>query len=291
VSDTRFFESSSSSIPSPDTERNLLLTVAFDGTDYCGWQVQPGLPTVQGCLQKAIAEMEKRPVTLRGASRTDSGVHACGHTSNFRSRSSIPLIGYLKGLNAVLPASISILRVSQVPADFDARRSHSCKHYRYAIHNTLLRNPLIDRYTWYLRRPLNEKAMQQAAAYLHGEHDFDAFRAADCSQPHARRTITEITVRRRKHLVTIDVRGPAFLKNMVRIITGTLVWVGWGKIDHTDLVRILEGGQRSRAGITAPPCGLCLQSVTYAGLQAETLPSVGQDEPLLDAPTFWNAQP
>lgn len=258
-----------SSPPTSTTTRTILLTVAYDGTEFCGWQIQPNVRTIQGELEKALASMEKHRVVVRGSGRTDAGVHAEAHPAAFRTESTIPLEGYLKGLNSRLPHSIAVTSASVVDPGFDPRMRYSIKHYRYTIYNTGIRSPFMRHRSWHIRCPLDTEAMQRGGSHLIGEHDFESFRASDCERPHAVRTIDEVGVDRRGELIDIDVKGPAFLKNMVRIIAGTLVDVGRGRLPADSVAQILEARDRASAGMTAPSCGLCLQSVTYPGLKVE----------------------
>jgi len=175
----------------------------------------------------------------------------------------VPLHGYQRGLNAVLPRSIAILAAVEAAADFDARFSARGKLYRYSIWTAPTRAPMRDRYVWHLRRALDVTRMQAAADRLVGRHDFSAFRAADCERKTTTRTVSRLAVARSGDLVTVEVEADAFLKNMVRILVGTLCEVGWGKRTPDDVQRILDGGDRRQAGVTAPPQGLALVRVDY----------------------------
>jgi tRNA pseudouridine38-40 synthase len=239
------------------------MTVEYDGTDFCGWQRQENGPSVQAAIEDALADMLGAPTTIRGAGRTDAGVHAAGQVAHFDGNPRIPLHGYQRGLNAVLPRAIAILSVVEAADDFDARFSARGKLYRYSIWTGPTRSPLRDRYVWHLKRGLDAERMQQAAQTLVGRHDFAAFRASDCERRTTERTLTRLDVRRDGDLVTIEVEADAFLKNMVRILTGTLCEVGFGKRPAHDVQRILDGRDRRQAGVTAPPQGLTLVRVDY----------------------------
>jgi tRNA pseudouridine38-40 synthase len=248
--------------------RRLRLIVEYDGTDFCGWQRQDSGPTVQAELEAALHGMTGEHNVAHGAGRTDSGVHALGQVAHFDTARDIAERGFHLGLNSALPRSISVRAVDEVDAVFDARRSARGKLYRYSIWNDLVRSAYRDRYTWHVRRPLDEARMQAAARHLVGRHDFEAFRAADCERKTTERTLARVDVRREDRLITIEVEGDAFLKNMVRIISGTLVYVGDGRIAPDEIPRILEARDRTRAGITAAAKGLCLVRVDYGPHEA-----------------------
>jgi tRNA pseudouridine38-40 synthase len=247
-------------------QRSVYLKVAYDGTAYAGWQIQARDPTIQGRLMEAVAEMEGQPTKVYGAGRTDAGVHARGQGASFLTHSTIPTRGYLLGLNALLPDDIAVLEVAELGADFHARFSAQGKHYRYSIWNAPTRQPLITRFAWHRFKPLDDEAMARAGRHLEGEHDFDAFRAADCERENAVRRLWRVEVTRHANLVWIDVEGTAFLKQMVRNIAGSLVEVGLGKKPPDWIAEVLASGDRRRAGPTAPPQGLCLERVYYPEL-------------------------
>ncbi len=241
----------------------LRLDIEYDGTDFCGWQRQENGPTVQAAIEAALSEMIGVPIGIRGAGRTDAGVHALGQVAHFDSDTDIPLRGLRLGINGALPASISIRRVTRVDEHFDARRSAISKLYRYQIWNGESRAPMFDRFTWQMRRQLDVVTMRNAAQVFIGRHDFSAFRAADCERPTAVRTLRRLDVLRQGNLVIFEVEADAFLKNMVRILCGTLVEVGCGKFSPSEVERILLSRNRSQAGQTAPACGLSLVHVNY----------------------------
>jgi tRNA pseudouridine38-40 synthase len=243
--------------------RNLRLLLEYDGTDFHGWQRQPGLRTVQGCLEDGVRAMTGETVLMRGAGRTDAGVHAAGQVANFTLEARIPEPGMLRGLNSNLPADVAVLDVQEVAPAFDARYSARGKVYRYRIWNHLIRAPLHARTTWHCRSVLDLPAMRAAAGLLCGEHDFRAFRAADCERRTTVRVVRRLDVERQGALVTIEVEATAFLKNMVRILVGTLVDLGRGKLEPPTIARMLSTGDRKAGGITAPPQGLTLMRVMY----------------------------
>jgi tRNA pseudouridine38-40 synthase len=213
--------------------RNLRLLIEYDGTDFHGWQSQPGLRTVQGCLEEAVRAMTGETVSVRGAGRTDAGVHADGQVATFTLEARIPETGLLRGLNSHLPPDIALLDVREEPADFDARFSARGKVYRYRIWNHLVRSPLHARSAWHIRSVLDMAAMQAAASALCGEHDFRAFRASDCERRTTVRVVRRLDVDRQGAQLAIEVEATAFLKNMVRILVGTLVDLGRGQITPT----------------------------------------------------------
>jgi tRNA pseudouridine38-40 synthase len=243
--------------------RNLRLVIEYDGTDFCGWQRQPGRRTVQGSMEDAIRTMTGEEVRVQGAGRTDAGVHAEGQVATFRLEANIPTAGLLRGLNAILPPDIAILDAREVPADFNARFSARGKVYRYRIWNHLVRSPLHARTSWHYRPVLDMAVMRQAARLLCGEHDFGAFRAADCERRTTVRVIRRLALERQGAMWSIEIEATAFLKNMVRILVGTLADLGRGKLTIEAIPRMLATRDRSAGGVTAPPQGLTLLRVIY----------------------------
>jgi tRNA pseudouridine38-40 synthase len=243
--------------------RVLRVVVEYDGTDFSGWQRQPGLRTVQGCLEDAIREMTGEVVFVRGAGRTDAGVHAAGQVASFPLAARIPTGGLLRGLNTILPPDVALLDVAEAAGDFDARFSARGKVYRYQVWNAFVRSPRHVRTCWHVRSVLDMAAVRAAAASLVGEHDFRAFRASDCERRTTRRIVRRLDVDRQGALVAFEIEATAFLKNMVRILVGTLVDVGRGRLSPDTIHRMLETGDRTVGGITAPPQGLTLVRVNY----------------------------
>jgi tRNA pseudouridine38-40 synthase len=245
--------------------RHIRLVVEYDGTTLCGWQRQATGPTVQGHIEAALAKLLTHQVSVVGASRTDAGVHARGQVASFRTERPIPLHGIRRGLNSMLPDAIAIREVTEVGDDFHPRFSATGKHYRYSIWNVFDRSPLHAR-AWHEPEPIDEALMREAATALVGRHDFAAFRAAGCSAKTTVRHLESIEVTRDPDgLVIVDVRGNAFLRNMVRILVGTLAEVGTGDRPVAQVAEILAAGDRTRAGITAPARGLELIEVRYDG--------------------------
>jgi tRNA pseudouridine38-40 synthase len=243
--------------------RTLRLLIEYDGTDFSGWQRQDGQRTVQGCLEEALFAMTGERAPIRGAGRTDAGVHAAGQVASVSVEASIPAGGFLRGLNSHLPPDIAVLELCDAPEGFDARRAARGKIYRYEIWNHLVRSPLHGRGSWHCRAPLDLHAMREAAALLVGEHDFRGFRAADCDRLSTVRVIRRFELGRQGALITAHVEGTAFLKHMVRILMGTLVGVGRGEMDQAAVRHVLDSGDRTRAGVTAPARGLSLLRVIY----------------------------
>ena len=246
--------------------RHIRLVVEYDGSQLHGWQRQDNAPTVQQHLEEALGKLLTHETQVVGASRTDAGVHARGQVASFRSERDIPVHGVRRGLNSMLPDTIAIRDASEVTEDFHPRFSATGKHYRYTILTRNERSPRFRDRAWHHPDPLNVAAMQEGARALIGEHDFAAFRAAGCSAKTTVRRVDAIALTRlAPHLLDIDIRGNAFLRQMVRIIVGTLVEVGTGKRSPAQVAEILAGKDRTRAGVTAPPQGLELIEVRYDG--------------------------
>lgn len=242
------------------------LVLEYDGTRYVGWQVQPNGPSVQAEVEAALARLRKEPVRVTAAGRTDAGVHARGQVASFPEPRPLPLAAYVKGMNALLPPDVAV-RAAQVVADgFDARRDARGKRYRYRIQNLETRAPLTRHVAWQVFRPLDLEAMRRAAAPLLGRHDFSAFRAADCEAAHAVRELRRLEVLGEpRGEVEVVAEATAFLKHMVRNLVGTLVEVGLGARPAASTGELLAARDRTLAGATAPPHGLCLDEVFYEG--------------------------
>ncbi|HMU39291.1 MAG TPA: tRNA pseudouridine(38-40) synthase TruA [Pseudomonadota bacterium] len=248
------------------------LSICYDGTDFCGWQRQKNGPSVQAVLEEALSSLCKEPVSCQGAGRTDSGVHALGQVVSIKLSRAFPEKALLYGTNNHLPKSVVVLSAELVSDDFDARHSASGKLYRYQIWNRKIRSPLHDRTHWHVSVPLDLLRMQEAATVLLGKHDFRAFRASTCDRHNTVRTMKRIDVfssMQEPASVYIEVEGTAFLRNMVRIFSGTLVAVGKGQMTAEQVRQALASGARSQAGSTAPAHGLLLVRVDY-GPRTET---------------------
>jgi tRNA pseudouridine38-40 synthase len=244
--------------------RNLRLTIAYDGSAYSGWQIQPNAPTVQGAIENRLREMTQTQCRVRAAGRTDAGVHAEEQVASFLTESAISTRGFYRGLNALLPEDIAICSVEEVALDFDARRHNHGKLYRYSIWNNRTPDPQRATSAYHVHRPLDVRPMAEAARHFVGTHDFCAFRAASCERETTIRTLYRCTVARDGPLIRIEIEGTAFLRNMARIIAGTLLEVGKGLRDPGSMVELLRAGDRRHAGITAPAHGLCLARVFLA---------------------------
>lgn len=244
-------------------ERHIVLTTAYRGTDYSGWQLQDNAPSIQGELEKGIEKLLKKPVRIRGCSRTDAGVHARQHISSFRAETSIPLDRLPLALGTVLPPDIVVLKARHAAEDFDPRYHAKGKRYDYHIWNHPRPNPFCRPFSYHEPRALDIPAMQQAAAHLRGRKDYRTFRAAGFETKTSVRTLFDCRVIQKDELVTMSIRGDAFLYNMVRIVAGTLLYVGLGMIDADSMPDIIASGDRTRAGKTLGPQGLFLERVYY----------------------------
>jgi tRNA pseudouridine38-40 synthase len=249
--------------------RNFKLTLAYDGTDFNGWQVQPDCPTIQGALASAIGRITGENVLPQGSGRTDAGVHALGQVATFTTESVIPAANLVTALNDILPASIRVLEASDVPPEFHARKSARSKTYRYRIYRSATCPPFLARYVWHYPYPLNEDAMCEAAPFIEGEHDFTSFAAVDPergregSELSNVRQIFSSSWRREGDELIYEVRGNGFLHHMVRNLVATFLLVGKGSLTAEGMATILERRNRSLAGATAPASGLYLVGVEY----------------------------
>ncbi len=244
--------------------RNIMLVLAYEGTNYRGWQFQPGEPSIQGVIQEKISIMTGEQVGLIGSGRTDAGVHALAQVANFRTSSRIPVDGFLRGLNSLLPDDIVVREVREVPDEFHSRYCARSKTYMYVVHNDEMPDPFWRRFAWTIRGHLDMEAMNEAARALLGQRDFSAFRAAGCSISNPVRTVMIAKWRRfGRNKTLFEIEADGFLRHMVRNIVGTLVDIGLQKADTRHLERILAGKNRQEVGITAPGKGLFLKEVRY----------------------------
>ncbi len=242
---------------------NIKIELQFDGTNYHGWQIQPGKATVQGTLTCALRRLMGENVNVCGCGRTDAGVHAGMYVCSFRSETGIPVGRIPYALNSVLPEDIVCTGAETVPEDFSANRSAKAKTYRYVIDNGEFPDVFMSRFSWHYRYPLDFEAMRAAAEPFCGTHDFIGFASSGFSVKTTVRTIYSLELSKNGNIITMDITGNGFLYNMVRIIAGTLVYAGGGRISVSEMPDIISSLQRSRAGITAPAKGLYLKEVFY----------------------------
>lgn len=242
--------------------RRILLTVAYDGTNYHGWQIQPTSITIESVLNEVLSALFKEDIKVIGASRTDAGVHANGNLAVFDTRARIPAEKIPYALNQRLPEDIRIQESVEVALDFHPRKCDTLKTYEYRILNTKFQNPNKRLNTYWTYVPLDEVKMQEAANYLVGEHDFTSFCSINAQSETRVRTIVDLQVDRVQDEIIIRVTGNGFLYNMVRIIAGTLMEVGRGHYAPERVAEILEAKNRELAGPTAPPQGLTLAKYT-----------------------------
>ena len=236
------------------------LVVAYEGTNYCGWQIQPNGITIEQVLNETLSSLLGEEITVTGASRTDAGVHSLGNVAVFETHTKMPAEKISFALNQRLPEDIVVQESCQVPEDFHPRFSKSRKTYEYRILNCRFRQPLERRTSYFYHYPLNVSAMQKAAAYLVGEHDFTSFASVHAQTNTYVRTIYALDVVREGDMIRIRVQGNGFLYNMVRIIAGTLIQVGAGIKKPEDMESILAGKDRE---LTAPAHGLTMIGLEY----------------------------
>ena len=244
-------------------KKRICLTVAYDGTAYCGFQVQKNGRTIEGELNRALKELTGEEIRVTGASRTDAGVHGLCNRAVFDTASRIPGEKFSYALNQRLPEDIRVQKSEEVAEDFHPRHCTSRKTYEYHIWNAAFPNPVKRLYAHFTYVLLDVEKMRQAAAYLVGEHDFASFCSAGSQAETTVRTIYDLTVEKVGEEIVIRVTGSGFLYNMVRIIAGTLMEAGYGRMEPEKMARILGARERSAAGPTAPACGLILTEISY----------------------------
>ncbi len=243
--------------------KRMLLTISYDGTDFHGWQVQPNGITVQETLQNSLEDMLGVRPDVTGCSRTDAGVHAKMFCCHFDCDGRVPTRAFVKGLNSLLPKSIAVLSCKEVDRDFHARYSSKGKTYVYKILNSCVPDPFIMRYVWQIGRGLDLDKINSFCREIIGTHDFSGFSSSGRSVTDTVRTVQNCSCVRDGDMLLFEITADGFLYNMVRIIVGTAVGVSDGKINISDINRIFNSGDRSLAGITAPPQGLFLYKVLY----------------------------
>lgn len=245
------------------TLRNIKLTVSYDGSDFNGWQTQPGFRTVQETLEHAIHTLTGEKVHANASGRTDAGVHAVEQVVNFFTASHLAPAILVRAINANLPADVVVRRAAEAPQAFDANHDAQRKLYRYVIHDGPTPDPFMRKYCFHTRRRLNVEAMRQAAEPLKGRHDFHSFETDWPNRMSSVRTITHLALNRCGDWIWLDVEADGFLYNMVRAIAGTLINVGRGHWPVSQVAQILMAEDRREAGPTAPAQGLFLMRVKY----------------------------
>ena len=243
--------------------RNIKITIEYDGKDFNGWQKQPEMLNIQGEIERAIEIITKEKVNLIGSGRTDAGVNALNQIANFKIENDIPIEKIPYALNSQLKKSIRVKKAEVVDDRFNSRYNAKKKTYIYTINNSEQGTAIYRYMQYHYPIKLDENKMNEAAKYFIGEHDFKAFKASGTSSKSSVRTIYEAKVVREGELIKIILTGNGFLYNMVRIIAGTLVEVGEGKINPEDVKNIIDSRDRKNAGRTLPPTGLCLYNVEY----------------------------
>lgn len=254
--------------------RNIKLTIAYDGTDFRGWQMQPGLPTIQGAITDVLSRITRGKIALHGSGRTDAGVHALGQVANFQTGARLTPGEFQHALNGILPGTIRIYAAEEVPQDFHARHSALAKTYRYRVFSGQVLPPFLSRYVFHYPGTLDESAMYDAARHFVGEHDFTTFSGNpemseppgdEGQSPSPIRTVHSVEILREGDEVLVQLRGRSFLRYMVRKMTGTLLEVGRGKLRPGAIPQMLAARDRSKVNFTAPPHGLYLATVEYGG--------------------------
>lgn len=242
---------------------NKKITIEYDGTAYCGWQVQPNGRSIQATLEEAISIFFGIPTRITGSGRTDAGVHAFGQVANFSVDKDADSHRILRGLNALTPPDIAVKQIDSVGDTFDARRDARSRVYEYHILNRPTASPFFIHRAWHVHESLDQRGMKEAVEYLIGEHDFSSFRAAGCEAVHPIRRVYRTSWEQRDELLVFSIEATGFLRHMVRNIIGTVVEVGRGTRSPQSCIDLLEARDRTQAGPTAPPYGLYLCEVKY----------------------------
>lgn len=243
--------------------KNIKIVIEYDGTRYCGWQRQKNGVSIQETIEGAIEKATGEKIEIIGSSRTDAGVHAKGQVANFLTSSSIPSEKICHAINSFLPGDIVILSSEEVPLDFHSRYNSKGKRYSYTILNRRMPSALLKNYSAHIPYELNFEDMIRASRYFLGEHDFSAFKSTGSSVKGSIRTIRRLDLVKDEDIIKMYIEANGFLYNMVRIIAGTLIEVGKGRINPDDIPAIIESKERKKAGPTAPAQGLCLEKVYY----------------------------
>lgn len=256
----------------------MALAIEYDGRPFCGWQAQPQVMTVQVVLETALAKMAGHPVRVHAAGRTDAGVHASRQIVHFDTVATRPITAWVRGVNSLLPHTISVLWAQEININFHARFSAIARHYRYIVHNHPIRPSLLQGKVGWVYQPLRVSAMQEAAQYLLGEQDFSSFRAAECQASSPIRTLNKLSICADRMLVIFDFSANAFLHNMVRNMMGTLLYIGRQEAPPIWAKTVLDYRTREKAPATFMPDGLYLSGVTYPSkykIDSEPAPRYG----------------
>lgn len=240
-----------------------MLTLCYDGTEYHGFQRQENGITIQQVVEQAIKKVTGETLSITGCSRTDAGVHATQYVCNFKTNSTVPADKFCFALNSYMPDDVSCTGSCEAEPDFHARYSAKSKTYTYTIYNAPHKNPVLCRYAWHYPVKIDREKMKKAAQHIVGTHDFTAFMASGGQQKTTVKTVNFLEITEDEDRIFISINADGFLYNMVRIIAGTLVYAGVGKIEPDEIPEIIESKDRVRAGITAPPQGLCLKQLFY----------------------------
>ncbi|MFI3230989.1 MAG: tRNA pseudouridine(38-40) synthase TruA [bacterium] len=242
---------------------NILLTIAYDGTDFFGWQKQSSYKTIQGDLEKALCILFKKDdISIRGASRTDAGVHALEQLVLIKEQTKIPMEKLPRVINAIIDnKELVVIKAEYVPSEFHPQYNVYKKTYEYKIYNSQIPNPLYRNYSEYQKATLDLQKMRESCEYFLGEHDFKAFSSSGGMSKTTTRTIYDLTVQKEQDFIIINISGNGFLYNMVRIIAGTLIYIGLNKISPSDIPHIISSQDRRKAGPTSSACGLTLKKI------------------------------
>lgn len=246
------------------SRRNIRLDLEYDGTGFAGWARQPALPTIEGTLIEALSRILQEPVSLSVAGRTDAGVHARGQVASFRTGNSLKLDKLRRSANKLLPDTIAIKSAIEAPGDFDARGSAAQRRYTYSVLNRAYPSAFRHRFVYHYAGRLDFDLLQEAASLIRGWHDFTAFTPTVTEHVHFERDIEDSRWRREGGLLVYHIAASSFLRNMVRVLVGTMLEIGRGYRQLDELRVLLQGAHRPAAGITAPSSGLCLEEVVYA---------------------------
>ncbi len=244
-------------------EITILCKVAYDGTNYYGWQIQPDKATIQGTIEKKLSEIFKKKIKIQGAGRTDSGVHARGQYFSAKIPASFPLSKFLIALNTKLPNDISVYKLWKTTDNFNARYNAKMRWYRYRFFYSPYSNPFEIRYAYWIRPPFNWDAVFKAIKYFRGKHDFSSFKSAHCTAKRVELTISEFSYKIDGEIIYFDIKARSFLHNMIRIIMGTLWEIGMGKKKPSDIPQIIKAKDRKKAGKTLAANGLFFMDVEY----------------------------